>query len=130
MKTKPFSITIDPFGWDVSYLFVTKHTTLKEFTAFLDAHKILDRQGSMDNFNHKTAGNAGEHYYDMAGRCSTVIIYPCTSPLKRIVTLVHENRHVTDRLCKSLFIDDIETPAYIEDFLMDKVLNYLKANKL
>lgn len=132
MKLRPLSITIDLFRWDVTYLFATKRTTLKEFDAFLSKHRVTGahKQSSLEIFTQKTAGNAGEHYYDLSAKCSTVIIYPCTSHTDRIALLAHENRHVADRLCQTLGISDIETPAYIEGYLMGKVLNYLKANKL
>jgi hypothetical protein len=125
VKIKPLKLHIDPFDWDVTYFFVTKETTLKEFTKFLDDERIGERQSSLDNFHKKTAGNAGEHYYDIAGRRSMVIIYPWTSTLKRTCTLVHENRHVVDRMCRTFCIDCIETPAYLEDWLMEKVLTHL-----
>lgn len=126
---KPLTLTIDPFDWTVHYLFITKDTTLKQFTNCLDVLKIVDRQGSLDNFNYKQRGNAGEHYYNVNSRESTVIIYRCSSQIKRIATVVHENRHVVDRLCRHLFIDDIEAPAFMEDWLIQKVLNHLKGTR-
>ncbi len=46
-----------------------------------------------------------------------VVVHECSKASERRQVLAHEFRHVVDRICEHLRIEDIETPAYLAGYL-------------
>lgn len=128
MKSRHFCVRIDLFDWEVFYYIVDKTVNKAHLTNYLRGHQIEEKQ-ILNTVGKATAADyldGGEHHYFEDETKSLIVIFRASSPIRQVSTIAHENRHAADNICDTLGIDDIETPAYIEGFLMEQVLKQLK----
>lgn len=65
--------------------------------------------------------DGGETFRNMDIKKILVIFYPFKSESKRRNIIAHEMRHVVDRIMEHCFIEDNETPAYLQGWIAEKI---------
>lgn len=118
---KQITIRLDIFQWDVHYFFISKKD--KDINDIAEKYKMLDEDRNDINDkmskNYMNGGLCLTHYDNMV---TIVFIYPQTTKKNLFNLIGHETWHVVDRLTEKHNINDVETSALIQGYLLSEVL--------
>jgi hypothetical protein len=122
-KSQTFRITSDTFRWTVQYFIISKKTKRKELVAFLNKMRIVPEfQKETLRLFDEGGTILGEHFYYDKWTGSCIITQAHGTRDELVATLVHENRHAVDSMIQRYGIKDRETPAHLEQFLIEEAL--------
>jgi len=120
---KKININIPIFDWQLRVLDTTKDDLKVDILKALSW--ISPDQETLESINHSLetkAYDGGLHLWNIPQRRSLVLLYPYSSWEMRVNILAHEKRHVEDRILSSLYIDDVETAAYLSGYIAQKLI--------
>lgn len=123
MKNKTQRVRLKPFGFDVRYFFANDENDHADLLRFL---KKYDTPLTNPQVERQLRGveqgrvNGGLTFFN-GERLMLVVVTLQDSAAEFWSTVVHENRHVVDMLCEKLNIEDDETSAYLEGYLMKRL---------
>lgn len=116
MRTKSFKIDI--YRYTVTLVQVEDEDKGEDVRKFLSKYKISgDKLDDTIKGVNDEAVNGGCTFYDHYHRQFVCLFYPFTSLSHQVEVYTHEKRHVEDRICEWLGINDIEASAYLAGFL-------------
>jgi len=117
-------IKLDIFEWEVEFMIVGSLGD-KKALKYIKKHPLPEehKQDIYDNINK--GFNGGRIFTDSNNRASLMLIYNSTSKVEQLAIVTHETRHICDDLCSALHIEDVETPAYIEEYINKQIFKKL-----
>ena len=116
MRTKQINIPIYDIGLTLVEIETKDDYPILE--PILDEHKIdVDEKEIIKDFIEREVLNGGSTYGNFALEKMLVILYQMNNEEERRAILNHEKRHVVDRICEFLSINDIEAPAYLDGYI-------------
>lgn len=120
MKIKKIKLPI--FDFDITFIEVENKSDDLKIIAPLSAINYPKEmiEEVCDNIK-RDVYDGGDTIRNMEMMRIVVIVYRCKSESTRRNVINHELRHVVDRICEHLSINDIETPAYITGYLSEKI---------
>jgi len=124
MKFLKFNIAI--YDWDIYYIEAERKKDAKAVVAKLrsiPASEALIKEVLDDIKSDSTDG--GHHLYNGEARKSVILLYRSTSKKNRINIIFHEKRHVEDRICEHLHIEDEEASAFLAGYIAEKLIPIL-----
>jgi hypothetical protein len=123
---KYLKFNIDIYDWDIYYIEVERKKDSKAVIA-----KLRSIPASKELINEvrddikSGSKNGGHHLFNLVFRKSVILLYQTTNKKDRINIIFHEKRHVEDRLCKHLDIDDMEASAFLAGYIAEKLIPIL-----
>ena len=116
MRTKNFKI--DVYRYDITLVQVERNDKSDDVIKFLKKFDIL--QKDLDDLKEgmdEEAVNGGHTLCNHLFKQIVCFFYPFTDNERRCELYAHEKRHVEDRICEWLGINDIEASAYLAGYL-------------
>ncbi len=124
MKYLRFNIAL--YDWDIYYIEAERKKDADAVISKL--HKIRTGKETIKEIRKNIENNdkdGAQHLYNLTSRKSVILLYKSTNKKDRINIIFHEKRHVEDRICKHLGIDDVESAAFIAGYIAEKLIPIL-----
>ena len=124
MKHKTFKIDI--YNYTITLVQAEEGDKGEEVRKFLSKCKI-----SGESLDDTIKGvddedvNGGCTFHNRYHKHIVCFFYPFTSLSRQVEVYAHEKRHVEDRICEWLGINDIETSAYLAGYLGVKFWEFM-----
>lgn len=120
MRTQKIHIPI--FDYDLTVVEIEVNDNGRQLSKLMKGFECKEEDiDSQQEYIDKHCMDGGNCFRNLDKKSFLVILLPCTSEGRRRNVLAHELRHVVDRLCEHINIEDIETPAYITGYIYEKL---------
>lgn len=125
MRTKSFKIDI--YRYTVTLVQAEDEDKGEDVRKFLSKYKLPSEalEDVIDGVNDKDV-NGGCTFHDHRYKQIVCFFHPFTSLSRQVEVYTHEKRHVEDRMCEWLGINDIEASAYLAGYLGVKFWEFLQ----
>jgi len=113
------------FNFDLKLVQIEEKDTLRDIDELLDKIGLV---GEERHFINPSLVDGGHTMTNENKRIIVVVFHRFINESAKIETYGHEKRHVVDRICMSLDIQDLETASYLSGYL-EKIF-YLQFDRL
>lgn len=120
---KVIKLRLPIFDFDITMIQVESKEDVAPIVKYLKEIK-LEKKYYDEEIEAITKGgiNGGNTYRNFELKRFLIVIYPCDSPNKLLNIRSHELRHLADRILEWANINDIETAAFLQGYLCEKLL--------
>ena len=120
MKVSKLNLPI--FDFNITMLQIESKNDVEFLPKYFKEIK-LDKEHFDEEIEIVTKGcfNGGNTYRNFQLKRFLILIYPCKSQKKLLNIKAHELRHLTDRILEWANIEDIETAAFLQGYLFEKL---------
>lgn len=121
-EMKKIKFNIDMYDWDVTVMLVNRKKDIPSMLKEVKKFKVEKDSSNFDVYYIKRGYEGGVHYYNRTDGKSLVCVYNCDNIRSMSKTLLHELRHVADRILETWSVNDHEAAAALTGLISLKVL--------